>query len=97
MLSHEIPLALPIYPSQVDCALSLDKPNYLRYRIFGRNRDQHVYVIWHQMAFLNSAFLLLRQLSEYLAQVPSQFHIQRLSSALRYKNYVILALPSCMT
>jgi hypothetical protein len=46
-----------------------------------------------QMPFLNPAFLLLGQLSEYLAQMLPQTAVQHLAAAFRDKNYMVLALP----
>ena len=66
----------------MDRTLALDKPDHLRDRIFRWNRDHHVNVIRHQMTFLDSAFLLQRQLTEHLAEMPSQFPVKRLPAAL---------------
>jgi hypothetical protein len=79
--------------SQMDRTLALDKPDHLRDRVFRRNRDHHVNVIRHEMAFLDLALLLQRQLTEDLAEMPSQFPVKRLSAALGNKHNMIFALP----
>src|SRR6202790_220925 len=77
----------------MDRTLALDKPNHLRDRVCRWNRDHHVNVIRHQMAFFNLAFLLQRQLAEDLAEMPSQFPVKRLSAALGNEHNMIFALP----
>jgi hypothetical protein len=44
--------------------------------------------------FLNPAFLLLGQLSKYLAQMLPQLAIQHFAAAFRNENHVVLALPA---
>src|SRR6202521_3443596 len=90
VLPHEITLLLPVDTGQMDRTLALDKPNHLRDRIFRWNRDHHVNVIRHEMAFFNLAFLLQRQLAEDLAEMPSQFPVKRLSAALGNEHNMIL-------
>jgi hypothetical protein len=46
----------------VDRAFTLDVPNHLQYRLFGRYRNQDVTMARHQMAFLDLAFTLLGQI-----------------------------------
>src|ERR1700723_1306107 len=75
MLPDKIPLALSVDARQVDRALSLDKPDHLRHRVFRRYRNQHVYMVAHQMAFFNPALLLLSQLPKYLPEMLSQTHV----------------------
>src|SRR6202521_6218245 len=93
VLAHEIALLLPVHPGQMDRAFTLDVPDHLRDRIFRWNRDHHVNVIRHEMAFFNLAFLLQRQLAEDLAAMPSQFPVKRLSAALGNEHNMIFALP----
>ena len=57
------------------------------------DRDRPVYVIHHQVPFFYPAAFLLRQTSEHLAQILPQFSVQHLSSILRYKHDVVLAVP----
>src|ERR1700730_19464114 len=89
----KITLLLPVDTGQMDRTLALDKPNHLRDRVFRWNRDHHVNVIRHEMAFFNLAFLLQRQLAEDLAEMPSQFPVKRLSAALGNEHNMIFALP----
>src|ERR1700682_2130038 len=83
----------PVHPGQMDRAFTLDVPDHLRDRIFRRNRDHHVNVIRHEMAFFDSAFLLQRQLTEHLAEMPSQFPVKRLPTALGNEHDMVFALP----
>ena len=39
-------------------AFALDEADHLGNRVFRRDRDQHVHMIGHQMAFLDPAFRL---------------------------------------
>jgi hypothetical protein len=58
MLPGKVAPMLPIDPRQVDRTFALDKPNHLRYRILRWDRNQHMHMIYQQMAFLNLALLL---------------------------------------
>jgi hypothetical protein len=69
-------------PSQVNRALALDVSDHLRHRVFWWDRDHHVNMIDQQMSLLDPAFFLPGQLLEHLAEVLTQFHVQRLSPAL---------------
>ena len=53
VLPHEVALALPINPGQVDRAVPLDLPEDRRHRIFRQDRQQHMHVIGHQMPFFD--------------------------------------------
>src|SRR6476620_2840037 len=53
VLAREIALPLAINTGQMDGALAFDIADHLRDRIFRRDRDHHVNVIRHQMAFLD--------------------------------------------
>src|SRR5258705_7433611 len=77
----------------MDRTLALDKSDHLRDRIFWWNRNHHVNVIQHKMAFFDSAFLLQRQLAEDIAKMRSQLPVQGLSPALGNEHNVIFALP----
>src|SRR5260370_14696866 len=77
----------------MDGTLTLDKTYHLRDRVFWWNRNHHVNVIQHEMAFFNSAFLLQRQLAEDIAEMRSQLPVQGLSPALGNEHNVIFALP----
>jgi len=93
MLPHEVFLAIPIHPRHVDRTLGFDETDHLTDRVLGRNRDQHVHMVRHQMPFFNLALLLLGQTPEYLAQVRPETPVQRLAAALGYENDMLLALP----
>src|SRR3954453_8003804 len=82
VLPHEAALSFSINPRQVDGALAFDKTHHLRHRIFGWDRDHHMHMIRHQMAFLDLAFLLPCQSPQDLPKVSAQLTIQRLPSAL---------------
>ncbi len=50
-------------------------------------------MIRQQVSFFNPALLLLRQLPEYLSEVPPQFPVQHFTPALGDKHYMVFALP----
>jgi hypothetical protein len=77
----------------MDGALSLDEAKHLRNGVLWRDRDQHVNMIGHQMPLLDPALFLLRKLTEYRPKILPQPDVQRLSSALRNENNVVVAVP----
>ena len=50
-------------------------------------------MVRHQMAFLNLAFTLLRQIAEDLTQVLAGAFVKHLPAPLRDKHKVILRIP----
>src|SRR6476660_8207222 len=78
VLAREIALPLAINTGQMDGALAFDIADHLRDRVFRRDRDHHVNVIRDQMAFLDSAFLLHRQLAKHFPEMLSQLPVKRL-------------------
>jgi len=50
-------------------------------------------MIRQQMALLDLAFTLLRQIAEHLCQMLADGFLQHLPAELRNKNNVILAIP----
>jgi hypothetical protein len=54
-------------------------------------------MIQQKMTFLDPAFLLLSQFSEYLPKMPSQLCIQRLPAVLGNEHDVVFALPFAVT
>jgi hypothetical protein len=56
------PTTLPfsIHTGDVDGALPLHEADHLRHRVFGRDRDQYVDMVWLQMTLLDPTFLLRR-------------------------------------
>ena len=69
--------------------LALDEPDHLRDRIFRWNRDHHVNMIRHQMAFLDPAFLLHRQSAKHLPEVLPQFPVKRLPAVLGNEHHMV--------
>ena len=80
----------------MDRALSLAVPDPLRHRILRRYRDHHVYVIWHQVPFLDPALPLLRKTPEYLSQLPAYLTKYRFLPELRNDHDVLLTLPTAV-
>ncbi len=58
MLPREILPAASVSYGDVDVTLALDEPNHLYHLVFGRDLNQHVYMVWHQMPFQYLTFLL---------------------------------------
>ena len=56
VLANKIPLPLPLYPGNVDSTLTLEVPHYLSNCILRWDTYQHVYMVHHQVPFLNPAF-----------------------------------------
>ena len=78
----------------MDRALTLDVSYDLRYSVLGRNRYQHVDVVCQEVTLLYPAFFPQGQLTENTPKMSPQLLVDHLSSILRNKNDVILALPS---
>src|SRR5215470_17848656 len=93
VLSYKAPFALSIDSRQVDRTLPFYEPDHLRHRVFGRDRDQHMHVIAHQMSLLNPALLLFCQSPEHFPQILSQLNIQRLAPTFGNEHHVVFALP----
>jgi len=55
----------------MDRTLPFDVPDHLCHRVLRRDRDQHVYVVGHQVPFLDSALALLRKSLEHVAQLAT--------------------------
>src|SRR5215469_16672117 len=94
MLPDKISLPLALNPCQRNRPLPFDKPNHLRHRILGGNRDHHVHLVRHQVAFFNPTLLLLGQFAEHFAQVPTQLPVQLLPATFRDKHHMVFALLS---
>src|SRR5262245_29249599 len=71
-LAYEVSSFFSVHARQMNGALSFDKTDHLRDRMFRRNRDHHMHVICQQTPLLDPAFLLCGQLPEYLSKVRSQ-------------------------
>lgn len=89
MLTDEILLPLSIHPSQVDRALALGEPHYLRHRVLRR--------YMHVVRYQKSTLLLPCQPAKNLTQVLSQLLIQRLPASAGNEDHVVFALPLAVT
>jgi len=61
--------------------------------MFGRNRDTHVHMVWHQVAFQYLTLLLLRQRVEDRARLAPDGAEDRFPLPFGREHYVILAVP----
>jgi len=93
VLTNVVLFSSPIRPRQMNRTLAFDIPNHLRHGVFRRYRNQDVHMIRQQMALLDLAFTLLRQIAEHLCQMLADGFLQHLPAELRNKNNVILAIP----
>jgi len=93
MLADEIALAFAVDPRQMSRTPALDVANHPGHGMFRRDRDQHVYMIRHQVPFFDPAVPLPRQPVKDLSKVLPQLPIQHFASALCNENNVILAVP----
>ena len=75
-------------------ALALHESDHLGYRILGRDRDQHVDVVRHQVSFHDLALMLSRQIVEDCPEVFAQVPINHLPAELGDEDYVVFALPA---
>jgi len=91
-LAADVPL-VPKAPRDLDRALALYEPNDLRDRKLGRDRDQHVHVVRHQMPFFYRALSLPSQIPKHFAKVLPNPPVNHFPSALGYENYVVFAAP----
>jgi hypothetical protein len=69
---------------------ALSKPGFHRRLLAPKDAQDGVS---QKMPFLNAAFFLLGQLSEYLPQVLAKASVKHLAAAFGDKNNVVLALP----
>lgn len=94
MLPHVVPLPAGELPRDMNRALPLDLSDHLRDRVLRRNRDHHVHVVSHQVAFFDLAFLLSRQPVKYLAQVLLDLTEDPFPAVLRDEHHVVLTFPT---
>src|SRR5262249_9571712 len=92
MLSCEVPF-LALHSCDGDCALALDKSNHRSDGMFGRDRDAHMHMIQHQMAFNDLALFLFRQFMKDLAEMFTNLPIQHLAAIFGDKNNMVFAIP----
>ena len=90
-------LKAPMTPHEVashaDRTLAFDIPNHVRHRVFGRNSNQHVDMVWTQVALQYLAFPLLGQCMKNLSKTFPDLAVKRFATAFRDENYAVLALP----
>jgi hypothetical protein len=79
-----------------DRTLTFDEADDLRDGVFGRNRNQHMDVIGHQMPFLDPAFATPRQIVKYGAKVLLDLPEDCPFAIFRNENHMIFALPCGM-
>jgi hypothetical protein len=92
MLAREVSL-LAAQTGNCDRTLPFEKPNHRRDRVFGRNCDAHVHMVWHNMPCKNLAFLLPRQRVEDLSQLATRLPEDHFPPPLGHEHNVILAVP----
>src|SRR5271167_260681 len=92
-LTDKAALPLAINSRKMNRALAFDVPDHLTDRVFRRNRQQHVNMIWHQMAFFDAALPLFGQLSKYRTEMSLQFAIKYRPTVFWDENDVIFAVP----
>ena len=92
MLTREISV-LAAQPSHRDRALPFEKPDHRGHRVFGRNRDAHVYMIRHEMPFYNLAFLLPCSGVEDRSQLTPRLPKNGLSALAWAEHHMLLAVP----
>ena len=68
-LTRKVFLSPKKRPCDVDGTLAFDISHHLSNRILGRNRDEHVNMVQHQLAFQYIALPLSSQFPEDLAQI----------------------------
>lgn len=95
-LASEILYSASEAPRYRNCALPLDVPHHVRYRIFRRDADAHAHVIRHDVPFYNLRFLVRRKFVEYLTQMLAQHPKYPLSALLRNEYHMVLTIPSCV-
>jgi hypothetical protein len=79
-----------------ECGLSLQKSDYMRNGVFGRDRDQHVHIVWHQAPFLYPATFLQASPDEQITQLKAKVAIRLFRAVLAGKTHLIMAVPSGM-
>jgi len=80
-------------PCNVDGALAFDVTYYLSNRVLGWNRDEHVNMVGHEVAFQDFTFPLPSQLPEHLTQILAQLFEKRFAPAFGNPYHMVLAVP----
>ncbi len=77
---------------QMDRTLPFGVPAHLRHRILGRDRNQHMNMVKHQVSFFDLALSLSSQLAENFAEMALQLLVQDPATAFRNGNDVVFIL-----
>src|SRR5205809_250119 len=83
VLPGKTALPLAVDPCEMDRTLALHISDNLTDCIFGRDRQHHVHMVRHQMPFLNPAFTLFSQFSQYLTKMLSQLTVKDFPAVFR--------------
>ena len=92
MLTREIPF-LAAQTGNCNRTLPFEKPDHRRDRVFGRNGDAHVHMVWHEMPFKNLAFLLPSQRVENLSQLTARLPEDHFPPPFGHEYNMVLAVP----
>jgi hypothetical protein len=92
VFSGEIPL-LAGKPGNGNRTLAFQETDHGGDRVFGRDRDAHVHVVWHQVSFHDLALLLLCQRVEHWTQLTPDIPKDGFPPSFGYENNVVLAVP----
>ena len=92
MLAPEVPF-FTAQAGNGDGALPFHKPDHRRHRVLGGNRDAHVHMVRHQVAFDDLALLLPSQRVENRTQLPTRLAEDRFPPSFGHEHNVVLAVP----
>ena len=76
-----------------DGILAFQRPDHGRHRVLGPNRDAHVHMVRHQVAFDDLALFLPSQRVEDRTQVLTRSAEGGFPPSPGYEHYVVLAVP----
>ena len=92
-LAGEVFLSPKKRPCNVDGALAFDVTHHLSNRVLGRNRDEHVNMVGHEVAFQYLALPLPSQLPEDLTQIFAKLLEEDFPPAFWNPYHMVLAVP----
>ena len=92
-VTREVLLSPKKRPCNVDGALAFDVTHHLSNPVLGRNRDEHVNMVWHKVAFQYVAFPLPGQLPEDLAKILPELFVEDFPPAFWNPYHMVLAVP----
>jgi hypothetical protein len=92
-VTREVLLSSKKRPCNVDGALAFDVTHHLSNRVLGRNRDEHVNMVRHEVAFQYVALPLPGQLPEDLAKILPKLFVEHFPPAFRNPYHMVLAVP----